>query len=180
MNNRVKYYSINLAIFTVLAVLVLVFKEVFVNDLKYFIGGLMLLYSIAEFIRLFLFEKKKMLHDGKFYLALVELVIGTSLLVSPINYEAVCVVWATWSVMREAYEIKEIIVELKAITPRILSGIESIVCIIFSILLMIEPGEHHALMHMYLLFVELILVSLVPLLDEILLNKFYKRKPKEE
>ena len=87
------------------------------------------------------------------------------------SYESVCVIWATWSILRESYEIKEIACELKNIVPKVISGVESIVVIVFSILLLIEPGHHHALIHLYLLLAELLITPLTPLLDELLTNK---------
>ena len=58
--------------------------------------------------------------------------------------------------------------KLKNIVPKILSGVESIVIIVFSILLLIEPGHHHAMIHLYLLMAELVIAPLTPLLDELL------------
>ena len=43
-------------------------------------------------------------------------------------------------------------------------------------MLILEPGEHHAMIHLYLLLAELVLTPLVPLLDEI----FEERKQKRD
>ena len=71
------------------------------------------------------------------------------------------------SICRESFEIFEIINELKHLLPRILSGVESIAVIVFSIMLILEPGEHHAMIHVYLLLVELVFSPLIPLMDEL-------------
>ena len=89
--------------------------------------------------------------------------------------EVTCVIWATWSIVRESFEIKELVTEIKSWTLTIISGIESIAVIVFSVMLILEPGEHHAMIHMYLLLFELILTPLIPLLDEILLERKAKK-----
>ena len=159
------YNLVKLGVYIVLAILVFIFREFFVDHLKYFIGGLMILYAFEE--NLFI----PILHQDKVYLGFIEILLGIVLLVINISFEGVCVIWATWSILRESYEIKEIACELKTIPPKILSGIESIVVIVFSILLIANPTEHHAMVHLYLLIVELVVAPLTPLLDELLTRK---------
>ena len=43
-------------------------------------------------------------------------------------------------------------------------------------MLIFEPTEHHAMIHMYLLLVELVLTPLVPLVDELIDSQKRKRK----
>lgn len=169
--SHIKYYLIKLAVCIALAVLVFIFRETLIEHLKYFIGGLMILYSTEEIIFEIIYTKRHILHGEKIYLGFIELLLGLSLLILNISYESVCVIWAIWSIMREAYEIKEIITEMKCIIPRILSAVESIAVIVFSILLILKPGEHHAMIHLYLLLVELLFSPLIPLLDELLEKK---------
>lgn len=166
-----KYYLIKLIVFTILAALVFVFREQLVEYLKYFIGGLMILYAIEEVLFILIHHIKHILHEDKIYLGFIELLFGIVLSCVNVSYESVCIIWATWSILRESYEIKEIAFELKNIVPKIISGIESIVVLVFSILLIIEPGEHHALIHLYLLLAELVVTPLTPLLDELLAKK---------
>ena len=166
-----KYLLIKLIIFVILAVLVGIFANQFVEQLKYFIGALMLLYGLEEILFEFIYDRKKILHKSKAYLGLVEIILGAFTLIAPVEFTAVCVIWATWSIMRESYEIKEIVGELKHWIPRILSGVESIIIMVFSLMLILEPGHHHALIHMYLLIAELVLSPLVPLLDELIEEK---------
>ena len=167
----IKYNLIKLIVYAVLAVLVFVFREVLIENLKYLIGGLMIFYSLEEVLFIVLHHIHNFLKEDKVYLGFIELVLGVVLLCVNISYESVCIIWATWSILRESYEIKEIACELHHLVPKILSGIESIVVIVFSIMLIIEPGEHHAMIHLYLLLVELIVTPLTPLLDELLTKK---------
>ncbi|MBQ7249942.1 MAG: hypothetical protein IJS37_01135, partial [Bacilli bacterium] len=106
----------------------------------------------------------------------VEFIFGIVLIAAPLPFDHVCVIWATWSIIRESYEIKEIVTDFKTVTPRVLSGVESIIVIVFSVLLILNPMEHHAAIHMGLLVAELILSPLVVLIDEFLLSRKVKRK----
>ena len=52
-----------------------------------------------------------------------------------------------------------------------------IAVIVLSVLLMMEPGEHHALIHSYLLCVELVLTSSIPILNSFM---FKEKENKDE
>ena len=174
--SHIKYYSIKLAAFAILAILVFVFRKPLVENLQYFIGGLMLLYGLEEIIFEIIYSRAHLLHQSKIYLGFIEVLLGFVVLLVPMAYASVCIIWATWSILREAYEIKEVFSEIKCLAPKIISATESVVVIAFSIMLIAEPGEHHAMIHLYLLLAELIVSPLTPLLDEVL----YKNKQKAE
>lgn len=173
--SAIRYNIIKLVIYTVLAILVFVFRETLVENLKYFIGALMLMYAFEEILFILLHDIKHIMHESKTYLGLIELIMGFVLLFANLTLENVCVIWATWSILRESIEIKEIFTEIKKLAPKIISGLESIVVIVFSIMLIFEPGEHHAMIHLYLLLIELIVAPLTPLLDELLSKKDEKQ-----
>lgn len=164
-----KYYIVKLIVSIVIAVLVVIFRETFISNLNYFIGSLLLIYGIDEIAFEIYCHKKEFAKKTKTYLGLVELILGLTLILFNLDFVSVCVIWATWSIVRESYELKELATETKHIIPIILSGVESIAVIIFSILLIVEPTIDHAYTHLYLLVVELILTPFVPLLDELLL-----------
>ena len=153
--SHIKYFIIKLVIYAAIAVCVFIFREQLVAEeaLKYFIGGLMVLYGLEEIFFEILNHKGKFIHKAKTYLGLVELVLGVFLLVSTLEYASVCVIWATWSIMRESFEIREIVTEYKSAVPIVISGLESVAVIVLSIMLILQPHEEHALIHMYLLFV---------------------------
>ena len=111
--NHIKYFSVKLGIFAILAILVFVFREPLVENLKYFIGGLMLLYGLEEILFEILYSRHHIFHQGKLYLGFIELLLGVVMLSVSMSYESVCIIWATWSILREAYEIKEIFSEIK-------------------------------------------------------------------
>ena len=175
---RIRYFIIKLIVFSILAVLVFIFRADQLEHLRPFIGVIMVLYGVEEILFEVLNHKKRFYHEGKVYLGLVELIIGIVLLCADLKFEYVCIIWATWSIVRESYEIKEIVIDIKSLIPCILSGVESVAVIVFSILLINEPGEHHASIHISLLILELILSPLVMLLDELIQN--HKNKKKEQ
>lgn len=179
---HLRYHLVKLIVCVILSILVLVFREqlVHLNNLKYFIGALMVAYGLDEIAFEVYCHKLHFIHEHKTYLGLVELVLGATMLILALDYEAVCVIWATWSIIRESYEIKELVTEIKSITLTVISGVESVAVIVLSIMLIAEPGEHHAMIHLYLLLFEFILTPLVPLLDEIIEQKKLKNKEKIE
>ncbi len=170
-NKLTIYFIIKLAVFSILGILVLIFKNTFVEHLKFFIGGLLLLYGLEEIGFEIVVHRKKSYLKEKVYLGFVELILGVVLLAANLTFEAVCVIWATWAIIRESYELKEVAAELEHLVPRAISGIESVIVIAFSVELIIVQDAHAAGVHMYLLVVELVCTPLVPLLEEILLKR---------
>lgn len=168
--SHVKYYIIKLAVYVVLALCVFLFRETLTTEqiLKYFIGSLMILYGIEETLFEIIYHGINFWKQEKVYLGFVEIVLGMVLLIAPLDLETTCVIWATWSIVREAFEIRELVTEVKSVILTIVSGLESLAVIVLSIMLILEPGEHHAMIHLYLLLVELFLTPFVPLMDEVL------------
>lgn len=179
---HLRYHFFKLIVCVILAILVFIFREqlVHLNHLKFFIGALMVAYGLDEIAFEAYCHKLQFIHAHKTYLGVIELVLGVTTLILDLDYEAVCIIWATWSIIRESYEIKELVTEIKSITLTIISGIESIAVIVLSIMLIAEPGEHHALIHIYLLLFEFILTPLVPLVDEFIEKKKLESKDKKE
>lgn len=179
---HVRYHFFKLIVCVIVAVVMFIFREqlVHLNHLKFFIGALMVAYGLDEIAFEVYCHKLHFIHEHKTYLGLIELVLGGATLLLELDYEAVCIIWATWSIVRESYEIKELVTEIKSVTLTILSGIESVAVIVLSIMLIADPGEHHALIHIYLLLFELILNPLIPLLDELIEKKKLELKEKQE
>ena len=155
-------------------VMIIIFKDSFVNNLKWFIGGLMILYGVLGIVNIIL-EKETQIHiRHDFLFNAVEILIGAAILIFIKEFSTVCVVWAVWSILRESIELKEIVSgELHPVLA-VISGIESIALIVLSIMLMAETNEHHALVHTYFLCVELFLTSSIPIVNS------YLRKPHEK
>lgn len=159
------------------AVLLLVFNDFFCRHLRWFIGGLIVLYGALGILALAL-EKVKPIFEGHgFLFYAVEILLGLTTLFFIAEYSTVCIIWAVWSLLRESVELQEILEgELHPVLA-CLSGIESVAVIFLSVMLMIEPGEHHAMIHSYLLCVELVLTAVIPLINSRL--KPEKERPEE-
>ena len=167
---RFWYLVIKLAIYAAFGIVILCLKDTLVQTLKHFIGGLLLLYGVEDIVFLVLTERKEFYREDKTYIGIAEVILGVGLLFAPLDFDGVCIAWASWTILREAIEIKELIIEFKNWVPRILSLVESLVAIGFAVVLIFTPTSEHASLHLTLLTIELILAPLIPLL-ELLLTK---------
>jgi hypothetical protein len=151
--------------FSIAAILLLVFIEFFLHNLRWFIGGWIVVYGSLGVLALVL-AKKKPVYEGKGFLFFaVEILLGLTTLCFIEEYATVCVIWAVWSILRESVELEEIVERELHPALAVVSGLESVAVIVHSVTLMIEPGEHHAMTHSYLLCVELVLSGLIPVLN---------------
>lgn len=187
------YGIIRTVIYQALAALVVAFISTIaeIEVLRYFIGGLMIFYGVEEIIYT-LFKNKKHYSIHSLYLNIVEIVIGITLIVfietgeTNVTYAIVCVSWAIWSILRETRELVEATEELKEnkLIPckivAIVNLLESLTVIALSLTMLIEPGEHHAKIHLYLLAVELFTKVLFPILNYITKRLNEKKKAKAE
>ena len=160
-----------LAFYVIGAILLFIFREFFVANLRWFIGGLMMMYGSLAILEIAL-EKVKPIYDGHgFLFNLIEAILGLVILLLIKEYATVCVIWAVWSIFRESIELREILAKKLHTILAIVSFLESIAVIVLSILLMMEPGEHHALIHSYLLCIELVLTASIPILNSFMFEK---------
>lgn len=165
------YHYFKLVVFIAFAVLVFVLREELLMNLQYLVGSLMLLYGLENVILISIKERIQARKSIWFIFGYSEVLLGLVTLIAIRNYVAVCVMWGVWSILRESLEIYEITSEEIKGIPALISGIESAVAIVFSVLLIITPGEHHAKTHIYLLIVELIITSFIPVLKELINRK---------
>ena len=154
-----------LIVFIICAVLLLVFNEFFLENLRWFIGGLIVLYGTLGILALILAKVKPIYEGQGFLFFAVEILLGLTTLCFIKEYATVCVIWAVWSILRESVELEEIVERELHPSLAVFSGIESVAVIVLSVMLMIESGEHHAMIHSYLLAVELVLAALIPVIN---------------
>ncbi|MBO4622849.1 MAG: hypothetical protein J5691_03075 [Bacilli bacterium] len=160
-----------LGFYVIGAILLFIFREFFVENLRWFIGGLMMLYGSVAILEIAL-EKVKPIYDGHgFLFNLIEAMLGLVILLLIEEYATVCIIWAVWSIFRESIELREILARKLHTILAIVSFLESIAVIVLSVLLMMSPGEHHALIHSYLLCIELILTASIPILNSFMFKK---------
>ena len=174
------YGVIRTALYCALTVLVIVFAPALaqIEVLRYFIGGVMIFYGVEEVI-LTLFKSKKHYEIRTLYWNIVEVIIGLTLIVFvetgdiEVTYAVVCVGWAIWAILRETHELCEASIELKenkliaCKIVAILNLVESLALIALSLAMLIEPGAHHARIHLYFLSVELFTKVLFPIVNDI-------------
>ncbi len=161
------YYSIRLVFYTAVAVLIGVFSHQLLDYLSYLVGAVMVLFGVEGMFIWTIKAKKKVLQEAQFFLGIVDLILGIVVLTSIHVFDYVCIIWATWTIVREAFDLYEIAHKLFHRFPAVLSVALSITEIVFSIMLLLYATEHHALTHVYLLIPEFIINGLSPLLFEI-------------
>ena len=186
------YTAIRTAIYWALTILVIVFVSSIaeIEVLRYFIGGLMMFYGMEEIVYA-VFKNKKHYSNHTLYWNIIEVVIGLTLVVFvetgdvEVTYAVVCVAWAIWSTLRETRELVEVAEELKhnkLIACRIVAIVnlvESLTVIALSLTMLIEPGEHHATIHLYLLAVELFTKVLFPIINYLAERKAEQKKSQD-
>ena len=177
-----KVWKITRAIlYTFISILIFVFSNFFIQEIRFLVGGLMLLYGVPGII-IFAVKTRNFAEHSSFFWCLIETILGFVTIFLLSDYESICVVWGIWSILREAFEIEEAVINLCHLRPGIISIIESAVCSIFSILLVMNPAEHHAMIHaFYILPIELISTSLLYpgidlLYDHLMKNESFKAK----
>lgn len=169
------YNYIKFVIFIALAVLLCIYHYEALDSIKYIVSSLMMFFGLEGVVLSIVKNKKKCLRDIWLTLGAAEFLIGITVILG-VNgddeFVTVCIVWAVWTILREAVELHEIAKgEVRGLSA-LISGVESIVAIVFSVMLIITPVPHHAHTHVILLIVELIVTVLVPLIPEI--GKRYK------
>ena len=186
------YGAIRTTIYWALTALVFAFVLTLaeIEVLRYAIGGLMIFYGVEEIILTAVkHEKHYSIHS--LYWNLIEILIGLVLIVfvetedEEVTYAVVCVCWAIWSILREARELVEVTEELKERKPllskiaSIVNMLESLLVIALSLTMLIEPGEHHAMIHLYLLAVELFTKVLFPIVHYVAERLEEKKEAKQ-
>ena len=174
------YNFIKLIIFIAFSVLLVVFRNELVQDLHYFIGALVFTYGLESNVVLAVVAKKNCIRSIKFSFSLFEMVVGLTIFFAVRNFTHVCVMWAVWSMLRQSLDIHEVLKgEVKGVVA-VIFIIQSVVSVVFSIMLILNPTHHHAVTHIYLLIAELLVISLPPVIDELLIKKIKKRKDNVE
>ena len=161
------YYYIKFIVFFALAVLLCFYHLEAIDNLRYIVSSLMIFFGLESMVLSIIRNKKDFYRDIWFAFGGAELLVGLTLLFGVEEFVAICVTWAVWTILRETIDLHEIAKgDIKGVTA-IISGIESIVAIAFSILLIVTPSTYHAHTHVILLIVELIVTVLTPIIPEL-------------
>ena len=172
------YKIIKFIFYILLGVLILIFNAALLEYVPFLVGSIMILYGVEDTIlKLFLKEFREDITKSVDNFLIIMLGIIMFFLNKPEHFVPACIIWATWSILREEWEIKEKAIEQSnSLVIAIINVIESIVLIVFSILLIFSPTEHHAHVHIILLGIELMLEVIFPVLDEQFSKLFPKSK----
>ena len=166
-------------LFGTLGILILIFNHPAMEYLNYVVGGAIFLYAIYaignSIFRVDILENDHGLIEGLILLLFAVLVM---FFVSD-DLVKICLIWGTWSILREAKEITEDLHRIAHKGPGFISIVESIVIIVLSVSMIMNPTEHHAHVHVILLGIELILEVAFPYLY-MLWYKVTKREPVED
>lgn len=149
-------------LYIVAGILVLIFNKFCLENAQYVVGGVMIAYAIEDLI-VWGVVKGVVAEKTKFFEAIILLVLAF-ILIFLVNdeYNKCLIIWGVWSIIREGNEITECMIRLSKKRPALLNLAESIIVIVLSVTMIMEPGEHHAHVHIYLLGIELILEVIFP------------------
>ena len=161
------YYIGRLVLFTAIAVLIGVYSHQLLPYLHFIVGAVMILFGVEGIFITITKQPLKFFTDAQFYLGHVDLLLGLVMMFSIRDFNTVCIIWGTWTIVRESFDLYEIAHKVMHKFPAVLSLVLSVVEIVFSVMLIIHANEHHALTHIYLLIPEFIINGLSPLLFEI-------------
>lgn len=152
-------------IFGITGILILLFSKKILGDsgehLYVLVASSMILFALGLVAEIFQEKKDKNLFLilRASILALLGLFVLIPLKHISDSIKTICYVWAIWSLIREGIQtylnVRKNYKEIPITS--ILGIIESIILVIFSILLLVEPGLHHAYSHVLLLGVEFVL-----------------------
>ena len=168
------------SILVILGILVAIFFSPFFTYIKYTLSAIIIYYGVVASLFSVIEHKKDFYKHYEFFWGIIEIVIGLVIIFAIQEKEIIYVMWGSWSIANELTEIKELINRVKERLPVILTTIESIVNIILSILLIIHREDHEALIHVYLLIVELIFSGLLEYADHIIIHVRENKKKKIE
>lgn len=145
------------------AVVILVFHEEVMPYVGILVGGVVAAWSLDELIVL-LREK----NFAALSIPVVQIVISMLLFLAHGDIVKICIIWGVWSVIRESREMTGALVRVLQRRSGVLNITESVVVIVLSAMMILEPSEHHAHVHVILLAVELILEIVFPLSNRLL------------
>ena len=161
-----KYFRfIKLAIYLTIGVLLGVYHTYMVEHLKYTLPTIMLLYGLEAVCFAVYYHRNKCYLEQRFYWGLVEMLLAFVIVFAVNDFVTVCIIWAIWAILREANEIREAVTELSNLIPSTIEIVAGLVNVVFSVLLIINPTVQHATVHLYLLIVELVLTSGLPIIN---------------
>ena len=171
---------VRLCLYICASILIFIFHESLMDYINYIVGGAMILYGIEDIIISIIHHKIKELDNRLFSGIILFVLAGLTIFVCLGDVVRTSVIWAIWSILREAREIEEDFHNIMHHKAGIIDMIESSVIIVFSITLVLSPTLEHMHIHLILLGVELITKVTFPIMDELLNKYFYDKIYRKE
>ena len=123
---------------------------------------------------------KGLVQEGtRFFDALILLILALVLFLVRDNFEKCLIIFGAWMILEEGREITDCVILFKKHKYVVLDIVESIFIIVMSILLILNPTEHHAHIHIFILGAEL-LVEVAFYYMYIYLDKKFANKEKHK
>ena len=161
-----KYFRfIKLAIYLTIGVILGIYHVFMIEHLRFALPTIMILYGVEALCFAIYYHRKKCYLEQRFYWGLVEILLAVVTMTCVKEFSTVCIVWAIWAILREANEIREAVSELSNLIPSIVELATGIINIVFSVLMIITPTPEHATIHLYLLIIELVVASGIPIIN---------------
>lgn len=152
-----KWKAIKAISYLIASILIFIFNRSIMPYVGIVVGAVVCIYAMEELIvaaaKRTLFDNPYLLSDG-----IVQLLIGAVLFLVSFDIFKVCLVWGVWSILRESKEFAEAVKNLSQKKLGIINVVESVVVVILSFFLVLEPNEEHARLHVFLLATELAIV----------------------
>ena len=146
---------IKTVVYLVAAALLFIFHEGAMEIVPYLVGSVIFVYA-TETLAVAISTKKILTGHVTLFEFLIQILIGVILFLVAGDTVKVCVTWGIWSILRESKEITEAVNHLLRKKPGLLNAIESIIIIVMSFFMVLEPTEHHIHTHIFLLGAEFI------------------------
>ena len=167
------------ALYLLVAVSIFIFNQSVLPYVGYLVGSVVCLYAVEELIvsavKKTFFSDKYRLFDG-----LVQILIGIILFLVSSDIIKVCLVWGVWSILRESKEMADAIEIISENRIVIINVVESVVVIVMSFFMILNPNERHAHLHVILLGIELLTVILFSFLETYFNRKIKNSLEKED
>ena len=161
-----KYQIFKTIYFTILGILVFIFNNYLTNHAYILVSMIMLLYGIEDIVeRLIRKVNKKNISRLSSNILIITLGIICLFLKRETDFVPLCIIWATWAILREEWELEDVI---NLFHNKVIMGLnimESLAVIVISIVFIFSPTIEHIRVHVILLGVELILEVFFPILD---------------
>ncbi len=157
------------AFFILAGIGILVFNTALMGYIPWMVAAVMAVYGLLGIL-----EWLRMPPKERHWLELIDdtvlLVMAGLMLIVRDDFGKCCVIWAVWSILREGAEVSEVLERYGSRTVVIVDLAESLIVVILSVLLVIDP-EEHAHSHVILLGIEMLLEAFFPMADEWMLSR---------